>query len=1226
MRIKDSFVRKFAVATMSCLLTAIPGLGWGSIDVADRPLFLTANVDHNLMFVVDDSGSMDWEILAPGYQTNGYLFMIHPYSNSSYDGRRIYSGSANSGNNGFVAPFNPRYYYLRSSDYNTSYYDPSATYAPWPDGKTKTFSNADPAAALADPNFPNGYTVDLTSDIPDYSGNYHYPAVFFKKTTNGSVSRTTITYSCPADYSMYGSECRKCTNSGFRGCNRWDYKPRKENSNTETQQCDAITDNWYDNWRSNTNSYSFTGEAEALGPDGSCLNKVELRASNAQEVLDVTGQTWQTQLQNFANWFTYYRRRHQVIRGAIGESVKDLENMRLGMFWLNDRSEPTMYSTNQADGLGTFLDQNYTKFGSSYSAKGTPLRQALNAAGQHFKKTSVRGTLECRRNFTLLFSDGEANDISGFTNSDKTVKNADKNAGAPFANNASQTLGDIAYYYYNTELAPGGAIRLRSECGTGDEKPWMDCNSKHHMNTYTIGLGMQGQKFAGHTHFTVRDAHDNHPDWSQVSGWNTNSSAAQIDDLYHAAVNGKGEYYDAKSTEQLREALKSAVRSIVQELGSGSNVSFNTGTIEDGTRIYSAEFWSGSWVGTLKAQTLEEGGKVGSTVWNAASLLDERVKDLAVKPRNILTYNPDTKSVVSLAWNSLETAWNGLSDTQKADLKNNGSEADGLARLKYILGDTTQEGTLYRNRESVLGDIIHSSPVYVGKPAMNWPNSAPFGAEGNRYSKFRSDKEKRQAVVYVGANDGMLHGFNADTGEEILGFIPSFVYSTANNAGLHYLTDKNYDHRSYVDLPTAVSDVYINNSWRSVLIGGARAGGKGLFALDVTDPASFSTNPDKVFMWEFTEEDANDHLGYMIAEPLITMVKWGNQDYRWSAVFANGYGAKSGKNGVFVLDIEGGKNGWQSGVNYKFIELASGNGLSPVRVVDHVMESGKVGSDGIADLLYAGDTEGRLWAVSLAGGHSSWGSAYNKPLFTATDATGKAQPITAQPVVALNTYSVGSGNPNLLVFVGTGQYLSGTDITNTQEQTLYAVHDRGTAGLTRNSLTEKELIQETQEVEGEGKLVLRKTEDVTINWAASYGWFVDFDEEEGERIVNGAVVRGEHLVFNTMTPDSTDPCGGGGSSWMMVLKLDGSTSTKPVLDVTRNGTLDENDAGWAGGKRENDEDGNGGGNGDPLLIDFGLIGDLVIGSGADTSKPTFLTNLGDDVMTGRMSWREIILE
>src|SRR5690554_862130 len=149
--------------------------------------------------------------------------MIHPDSNSSYDGRRIYS--TNSGNNGFVAPFNPRYYYLRSSDYNTSYYDPSATYAPWPDGKTKTFSNADPAAALADPNFPNGYTVDLTSDIEDSLGNDHYPAVFFKKTTNGSVSRTTITYSCPAGYSSYGSECRKCANSG-RGCNRWDYKPR----------------------------------------------------------------------------------------------------------------------------------------------------------------------------------------------------------------------------------------------------------------------------------------------------------------------------------------------------------------------------------------------------------------------------------------------------------------------------------------------------------------------------------------------------------------------------------------------------------------------------------------------------------------------------------------------------------------------------------------------------------------------------------------------------------------------------------------------------------------------------------------------------------------------------------------------------------------------------------------------------------------------------------------
>lgn len=1215
MKIRDSIVQKFVVAMMSCFLTAAPGLSWGAVDVADRPLFLTANVDHNLMFVVDDSGSMDWEILAPGYQTNGYLFMIHPYSNSSYDGRRLYSGSLTASSNGFVAPYNERYYYLRSKDYNTSYYDPSATYEPWPDGKTKSFSNSPPSAALADPNFPNGYTVDLTSDIADYSGNYHYPAVFFKKITNGSVSRTTITYSCPAGYSSYGSECRKCTNSGFFGCNRWDYKPRIETSNTTTQQCDAITDNWYDNWRSNTNSYSFTGEAEALGPDGACLNKVELRESNAQEVLDVTGQTWQTQLQNFANWFTYYRRRHQVIRGAIGESVKDLENMRLGTFWLNDRSQPTMYSTSTADSLGTFLDISYDKFGSSYSAQGTPLRLALNAAGQYFKKTAVRGNLECRRNFTLLFSDGEANNNSGFTNTDNTVGNADKNADAPFANEASRTLGDIAYYYYHTPLASGGAIRLRSECGTGDQKPWMDCNAEHHMNTYTIGLGMKGQKYAGITHHKVRDAHDNPPDWSEVSNWNSDGNSAQIDDLYHAAVNGKGEYYDAKSTEELREALKSAVNSIVSELGSGSNVSFNTGTIEEGTRIYSAEFWSGSWVGTLKAQTLEEGGKVGTTVWNAAVKLDDQVKDLDTKPRNILTYNPVSGSVVSLAWNDLTTAWNGLSDSQKADLKNGGSDADGLARLKYILGDTSQDGTTFRARASVLGDIIHSSPVYVGKPSMGWPNSDPFGSANSRYSKFRSDKAGRQAVVYVGANDGMLHGFNADTGEEVLGFIPSFVYSTASNAGLHYLTNKSYDHRSYVDLPSAVSDVYWGDSWKSVLIGGGRAGVKGLFALDVTDPATFATNPSNVFLWEFTDTDAGGNLGYMTAEPLITLVKWGNGDYRWSAVFANGYGATSGKNGVFVLDINGGRSGWQSGVNFKFIELASGNGLSPIRVVDHVTEAGQTGSDGIADRLYAGDTEGRLWAVSLSGGSSSWGSAYNKPLFVAKDANGTVQPITAEPVVAENSYSIGAGSPNLLVFVGTGQYLSGGDITNTQVQSMYAVHDRGAADLTRSALTEKDLIQQTVAVPGEGSVELRKTEDVTINWASSYGWYIDFDKESGERIVNGAVVRGQHLVFNTLTPDATDPCGGGGSSWMMVVELNGSTSAQPVLDVTRNGKLNDNDAGWAGGK-----------NTGSLLMDFGIIGNVLIGSGSDTSKPSFLTNLGSDFMTGRMSWREIILE
>jgi len=471
--------------------------------------------------------------------------------------------------------------------------------------------------------------------------------------------------------------------------------------------------------------------------------------------------------------------------------------------------------------------------------------------------------------------------------------------------------------------------------------------------------------------------------------------------------------------------------------------------------------------------------------------------------------------------------------------------------------------------------------------------------------------------VYVGANDGMLHGFDAETGNEVLAYIPSFLFSDEPGEGLHALTQSSYDYQSYVDLPVAVSDIYTDDEWKTILIGGARGNGPGLFALDVTDPSTFSSaNAADTVLWEFTpDDDAN--MGHQISEVQITMLDWGSGDYRWSAVFENGYGASTGRNGLFVLDLSKSQGtAWQEGVNYEFIDLAAGDGLSPVRLVDHVDAAGNPGSDGIADRAYAGDTNGRLWAIDLSGG-STWGSAYSsQPLFTATDSAGVVQPITVRPVVARNSYQTSLADPNLIVMFGTGRYLSYGDISDQQGQSFYGVNDRGVSDLSRaaDNLMERELYE--QQLSASDSTVVRKTDNEALDWTTKYGWFVDFDTQAGERVVSSPSVEGDYVVFPTNIPVADDPCGGGGASFIMALEIDGSTDpAKSIIDVNNDGQLDGVDAGWSGVYFGT------------LITGTKRIDDWLFGAGSDGSKEKVKTDFGSNNMGARRaSWREVIPE
>ena len=244
---------------------------------------------------------------------------------------------------------------------------------------------------------------------------------------------------------------------------------------------------------------------------------------------------------------------------------------------------------------------------------------------------------------------------------------------------------------------------------------------------------------------------------------------------------------------------------------------------------------------------------------------------------------------VTVSMWSIETTTESRSSLPAAS---GGNEAMAKARLEYLRGGQkstrAKKGYKFRERESLLGDIVHSSAVHVGEPdKRRWPDGGKFPAGTDSYSAFvnKPKTKNRQGVVYVGSNDGMLHGFDAKSGKELLAYLPGNLFSTVASAGYHYLTQADYQHRYYVDATPTVSDVYINKNWRSVLVGHQGGGGRGLYALDVTNPGAFSeANAKKIVLWEFNNSH-DQHLGYTFAKPTIALLANG----RWAAIVGNGY-------------------------------------------------------------------------------------------------------------------------------------------------------------------------------------------------------------------------------------------------------------------------------------------------------------------------------------------------
>lgn len=670
--------------------------------------------------------------------------------------------------------------------------------------------------------------------------------------------------------------------------------------------------------------------------------------------------------------------------------------------------------------------------------------------------------------------------------------------------------------------------------------------------------------------------------------------------LERAAALGGGEYFTANNSAQLNASLAQATKSLLSKVGSVGAVTFSSAHLQSETTLFSATYNTGDWSGDLKAYTFTQTGEVASSPeWSAS----EKLNAMPHSDRNIMAYNDSTKTGVEFTYENLSGSALEQDLLSGPDINQSGGAsdaADAALLLDYIRGDKSNEGILsheYRSRDNLLGDIIDSSPFYIAKPNEKWPDYNPdhtvtFGSASKNYSKFKEKYKDRKEVIYVGANDGMLHGFSASVtstpGKELFAYIPSAIASTDNNSGLHYLANQSYSHSYSVDDSPIARDVFIKSrvggtkDWRTILVGGLRAGGRGIYALDVTDPDDFdnlSANADNIALWEFTNND-DPNLGYTYATPSI--VKLNNK--KWGVILGNGYNSGgSGTAQVFILFISKGINGeWRPGKDYIVLDTLVGsetipNGLSATTIAD-------LDNNGTADRIYAGDLEGNMWVFDISSDrHRDWETAYGskvspEPLFSAINEQGQKQPITIAPTITLNSKVMGQvGNlPNISVLFGTGRYLQADDVANYNDtMSFYSVWDSGKGNITRDGNSKnrgelKERAFKTQAADGTRSMddAASKNEPIIYETTIAgqepdYGWFIDLPET-GERVLSKPRLRGGSVFFQTQTP-SNAICESGGTSWLMVMDVNtGKYTSPPSFDANGDGHINSGDFGFVG--------------------------------------------------------------
>lgn len=1094
-----SYQRIVAVMTF-----VLPVLVWAATTLTDTPLAVTNLTKSNVIFTLDNSGGVDVDVLLPTFNsmyieskvlpatttsanTNGFFYL---FPNASIGARlaQYTMGFPGDPGNTNPDPLAWRAYYYAN---NTVYYNPNILYKPWlgNDNAGHAFGNAVPTAVRLDPYLASGATYDITT--PKVYTAYTYIKSDGTACNNAACSsnRSYLSTIFPASYYM-----------------------------------------WND---ANHNGVMDAGEGVLY----------QIKATTPSYP---SARTYTNELQNFANWFQYYRTPYLAFKGALGVSLTIMGAAKVGVTDL-DHTTPNFPVADMSLPANLAAVQTATySIATTPSDWTQPIHERLQNVWTYYNRPS--GSVNppapvqyaCEQNFNVIVSPGYLNERAPWSNSHTGVTpsgitpiNYDGSLGIPYADLYGDTLGDWSAYYY--------AKALRTDLATGQvplAPNTQESNTNPHMTTYVLAPGAipvtstlnPATPLANAQTVNLFPPHNTAITWPAMPCFVCQST---IDDLWHAAINGRGIFVNSNN---IASGLGLIVNDILSRVGAAAAVAVNNANVVQGNNFsYASSYISGAWSGDLQSYPIDLTTgmlQTASPVWlpSAQGQLDL----VAPGARAIATYNG--AAGIPFQWASLSLGMQTLLNSPTAPP----GPIDGASVLAFLRGDRSNEGTLYRTRSHVLADIVDAEPVVVLPPA--------YGYTDGGYAAYISAQSGRSNMVYQGANDGMLHAFVAGSGAEAWSYVPGLLFNTRMSAypGTSTLANLSvnsaFSHLYYVDATPTVGDIDFSKTpsggaghsgWATILVGGVGKGGQGYYALDVSTggaAASDAVVAPKV-LWEFPNTaHPNVNMGFGYGKPVI--VKTGAFSNAWVVLVASGY--NNGANGgdgqghLFVLDPSDG---------HVVADLSTGAGSSGTPSGLAYLSAYVVNSDidNTTKYVYGGDLLGNVWRFDLSGATvASWSVT---KFATLVDASGNPQPVTSAPEIGLY-------QGRRFIYFGTGQYLGSPDINTTSTQTIYGLIDNQTStpliAPLRANLQQQTLSSGTS----------TRTDTAIALGATAKGWYIDLPGT-GERIVTDPSL-GLGVLAVTSDIPGVNPCSPGGSSF------------EYFIDYKNGGAIPNSTVAWSG--------------------------------------------------------------
>ncbi|HEV8502413.1 MAG TPA: PilC/PilY family type IV pilus protein [Casimicrobiaceae bacterium] len=840
------------------------------------------------------------------------------------------------------------------------------------------------------------------------------------------------------------------------------------------------------------------------------------------------------EMENYANWFAYYRTRIQAVKTVVSLSFlgKDPttskfnvdDQFRVGLHTLSNIPASTFVPV---DDFGASQKTSWATqlFGLSIRmAQDTPNLNAIARIGEYYKNGTSTDlnvstdpiVLSCQKNWHMLFTDGltyqsAAPDVLTDPDQDDTIKGGAWVADAGLTNNADWTApyredtsnkignsaSDLATYYWVTDLRSGMTNNVGQSAS--DRADWQ------HVNFAAISLGTEGKLAAGDQGGVEKQLASGALNWPTPYPSVNQPDASGVDDLWHASVNSRGRFVNADSADEIKLGIGAILADIENTAGSRAGAALQTvnltGTAANAYRVTFEPGWGGT-VSKVNVDpaTLAEvppapwqvGG--GKDVSNPIDTLYAQLTPTVAAPQPWYT----ARNIVTMHTNgtAIPFRFDQLSAAQQ-DVLAPGQPTRGQQVLEYLRGSASNEGTAtlnFRTRISPLGDVVDASPKFVGAPNLPYQDFADPG-----YSAFKTAQATRSAMVYVAANDGMLHAFADSNGVEKFAYIPRVLFRTSEDAGLAALTLKEgalppFVHHFYVDSTPKVVDVdFGSQNWHTILVGGLGKGGNAYYALDVTSPDSVLTEANAAadVLWEFTDSD----LGYTYGAPIIT--KTAGFGGKWVVIVPSGYNNASGVGKIWVLDAS-------TGEVLSTLSTGVGSSTSPSGLAQ-IAGFTQDYHNYMTDEVYGGDQYGNVWRFDLRDPDATkWSVALLAKL---TDPDGNPQPVTTAPQIEIDI----ANGADRWVFVGTGRLLDTSDLDDPQIQTFYALRD-GTQKVPSTITTGSPIIRSD---------LVAVTDATGTGGITAHGWYDDL--VQFSRVVTPFQAVLSTVVYSATKPQ-TDPC------------------------------------------------------------------------------------------------------